>query len=100
MQLVRNPKQFDVILTDNLFGDLLSDMCCNVNRITWECFHQHLIRSNINDRMVKELQCTNQFMEALLILLVKNIANPLAMILSFAMMLKYSFDMNEDSISH
>jgi isocitrate/isopropylmalate dehydrogenase len=26
MQLVRNPKQFDVILTDNLFGDLLSDI--------------------------------------------------------------------------
>ena len=35
MQLVRNPKQFDVILTDNLFGDLVKRYSCNVNWISW-----------------------------------------------------------------
>jgi 3-isopropylmalate dehydrogenase len=35
MQLVRNPKQFDVIVTDNLFGDLLSDCAGYVDRFAW-----------------------------------------------------------------
>ena len=35
MQLTRWPKQFDVIVTDNLFGDLLSDLCGDADRFAW-----------------------------------------------------------------
>ena len=70
MQLVRNPKQFDVILTDNLFGDLLSDIAAMYEPV-------HGSAPDIAGQ---------------------GKANPLAMIMSFAMMLKYSFNMQEDSV--
>ena len=41
MQLLRNPKQFDVIVTDNLFGDMLSDEAAMLTGSLGLCCHQH-----------------------------------------------------------
>ena len=41
MQLIRDPSQFDVIVTSNMFGDILSDEASQLTG-SIECFHQHL----------------------------------------------------------
>ena len=94
MQLVRNPKQFDVILTDNLFGDLLSDIAAMLTGSLGMLPSASLGSKKENGErkaMYEPVHGSAPDIAG------QGKANPLAMIMSFAMMLKYSFDMNEDS---
>jgi len=94
MQLVRYPKQFDVILTDNLFGDMLSDVAAMLTGSLGMLPSASL--GAINEKgtraaLYEPVHGTAPDIAG------QGKANPLAMIMSFAMMLKYSFDMQEDS---
>ena len=94
MQLVRYPKQFDVILTDNLFGDLLSDTAAMLTGSLGMLPSAALgpVKENgTRAAMYEPVHGSAPDIAG------KSKANPLAMIMSFAMMLKYSFDMQEDS---
>ena len=94
MQLVRYPKQFDVILTDNLFGDLLSDTAAMLTGSLGMLPSASLgpIKENgTRAAMYEPVHGSAPDIAG------QSKANPLAMIMSFAMMLKYSFDMKEDS---
>ena len=94
MQLVRNPKQFDVILTDNLFGDLLSDTAAMLTGSLGMLPSASLgpVKENgTRAAMYEPVHGSAPDIAG------QSKANPLAMILSFAMMLKYSFNMQEDS---
>ena len=95
MQLVRFPKQFDVIVTDNLFGDLLSDCAAMLTGSLGMLPSASLGPTDINDKRAGMYEPVHGSAPDIA---GQNKANPLAMILSFAMMLKYSFDMAEDSI--
>ena len=95
MQLVRNPKQFDVILTDNLFGDLLSDIAAMLTGSLGMLPSASLGSIDKNGKrpaMYEPVHGSAPDIAG------QGKANPLAMIMSFAMMLKYSFGMNEDSL--
>ena len=95
MQLVRFPKQFDVIVTDNLFGDLLSDCAAMLTGSLGMLPSASLGLINSNGKrsgMYEPVHGSAPDIAG------QDKANPLAMILSFAMMLKYSFDMNEDAV--
>jgi len=94
MQLVREPKQFDVILTDNLFGDLLSDIAAMLTGSLGMLPSASLGTVNANGKRAAMYEPVHGSAPDIA---GQGIANPLAMIMSFAMMLKYSFDMNEDS---
>ena len=94
MQLVRNPKQFDVILTDNLFGDLLSDIAA---MLTGSLGMLPSASLGTIDKSGKRPAMYEPVHGSAPDIAGQGKANPLAMIMSFAMMLKYSFDMNEDS---
>ena len=94
MQLVRYPKQFDVILTDNLFGDLLSDTAAMLTGslgMLPSASLGPLKENGSRAAMYEPVHGSAPDIAG------KNIANPLAMIMSFAMMLKYSFDLIEES---
>ena len=94
MQLVRYPKQFDVILTDNLFGDLLSDTAAMLTGSLGMLPSAALgpIKENgTRAAMYEPVHGSAPDIAG------QSKANPLAMIMSFAMMLKYSFDLKEDS---
>ena len=95
MQLVRHPKQFDVILTDNLFGDLLSDIAAMLTGSLGMLPSASLGPVNSSGKRAAMYEPVHGSAPDIA---GKGLANPLAMIMSFAMMLKYSFDMNEDSI--
>ena len=95
MQLLRNPKQFDVILTDNLFGDMLSDVAAMLTGSLGMLPSASL--GSIDDKGKRSAMYEPVHGSAPDIA-GQGKANPLAMIMSFAMMLKYSFDMNEDSV--
>ena len=95
MQLVRNPKQFDVILTDNLFGDLLSDISA---MLTGSLGMLPSASLGAKDKQGKRAAMYEPVHGSAPDIAGQGKANPLAMIMSFAMMLKYSFDMNEDSL--
>ena len=94
MQLVRNPKQFDVILTDNLFGDLLSDIAAMLTGslgMLPSASLGPLFENGSRAAMYEPVHGSAPDIAG------QGKANPLAMIMSFAMMLKYSFSMQEDS---
>ena len=94
MQLVRNPKQFDIILTDNLFGDLLSDIAAMLTGSLGMLPSASLGTIDLEGKrkaMYEPVHGSAPDIAG------QGKANPLAMIMSFAMMLKYSFDMSEDS---
>jgi len=94
MQLVRYPKQFDVILTDNLFGDLLSDTAAMLTGSLGMLPSAALgpVKKNgTRAAMYEPVHGSAPDIAG------QSTANPLAMIMSYAMMLKYSFDMQEDS---
>ena len=93
MQLIRYPKQFDVIVTDNLFGDLLSDCAA---MLTGSLGMLPSASLGEIDKKGKRLGMYEPVHGSAPDIAGENKANPLAMILSFAMMLKYSFDMIED----
>jgi len=90
MQLVRNPKQFDVIVTDNLFGDLLSDCAA---MLTGSLGMLPSASLGAADASGKRRALYEPVHGSAPDIAGQGIANPLACLLSFAMCLRYSFDM-------
>ncbi|MZR29458.1 3-isopropylmalate dehydrogenase [Sneathiella litorea] len=94
MELVRKPKQFDVIVTDNLFGDILSDCAAMLTGSLGM-----LPSASLGD--VDETGRRKALYEPVHgsapDIAGQNIANPIATILSYAMALRYSFDMGEEA---
>ena len=95
MQLVRNPKQFDVIITDNLFGDILSDCAAmltgslgmlpsaslgNKNQVTGK---RHALYEPVHGSAPD--------------IAGQGVVNPMAQILSLSMLFKYSFELEKES---
>jgi 3-isopropylmalate dehydrogenase len=94
MQLVRNPKQFDVIVTDNLFGDLLSDCAAMLTGSLGMLPSASLGAADSSGRRKALYEPVHGSAPDIA---GKDAANPLACVLSFAMMLRYSFDMKEEA---
>ena len=94
MQLVRTPKQFDVIVTDNLFGDILSDLASMLTGSLGMLPSASLGAAGADGRQPALYEPVHGSAPDIA---GKGIANPLAMILSFAMMLRYSFNMGADA---
>lgn len=95
MQLVRWPKQFDVIVTGNLFGDLLSDCAAMLTGSLGMLPSASLGAVDPTTGLRKALY--EPVHGSAPDIAGQNKANPLAQVLSFAMLLRYSFDMNEDA---
>src|SRR2546421_706787 len=94
MQLVRNPKQFDVIVTDNLFGDILSDCAAMLTGSLGMLPSASLGAADSSGRRKALYEPVHGSAPDIA---GKGVANPLACILSFAMMLRYSFDLAEEA---
>ncbi|MDX2143128.1 MAG: 3-isopropylmalate dehydrogenase [Rhodospirillaceae bacterium] len=94
MQLVRAPKQFDVIVTDNLFGDILSDLASMLTGSLGMLPSASLGAADASGRQPALYEPVHGSAPDIA---GKGIANPLAMILSFAMMLRYSFSLGADA---
>ncbi len=94
MQLVREPKQFDVIVTDNLFGDILSDCAAMLTGSLGMLPSASLGAPDDSGRRRALYEPVHGSAPDIA---GRGIANPLAMLMSFAMMLRYSFDMGEDA---
>ena len=91
MQLVRNPKQFDVIVTDNLFGDILSDAAAMLTGSLGMLPSASLGAPDPETGKRKALY--EPVHGSAPDIAGKGLANPIAMIASFAMALRYSFNM-------
>ena len=89
MQLVKDPAQFDVILTENMFGDILSDEASMVTGSIGM-----LASASLNDSKFGLYEPSHGSAPDIA---GKNIANPIATILSAAMMLRYSFDLDKEA---
>jgi 3-isopropylmalate dehydrogenase len=89
MQLVMNPGQFDVILTENMFGDILSD---EASMITGSI--GMLSSASLNETKFGLYEPSHGSAPDIA---GKDIANPIATILSAAMMLRYSFDLDKEA---
>jgi len=87
MQLVRDPKQFDVILTENMFGDILSDEASMVTGSIGM-----LASASLNDTKFGLYEPSHGSAPDIA---GQNIANPIATILSAAMLLRFSLDLDE-----
>ncbi len=94
MQLVKAPKQFDVILTDNLFGDILSD-CAAMLTGSLGMLPSASLGSPMENGRPKALY--EPVHGSAPDISGQNKANPSACILSFAMALRYSFDQGEEA---
>jgi 3-isopropylmalate dehydrogenase len=94
MQLVRNPRQFDVIVTDNLFGDMLSDLA---SMLTGSLGMLPSASLGAPDATGRRKALYEPIHGSAPDIAGKGIANPLAMLLSFAMMLRYSFDLADEA---
>ncbi len=94
MQLVRNPKQFDVIVTDNLFGDMLSDEAAMLTGSLGLLPSASLGAKDKNGNMRSLYEPVHGSAPDIA---GNGIANPIATILSFAMALKYSLDLDKES---
>jgi 3-isopropylmalate dehydrogenase len=94
MQLVRQPKQFDVIVTDNLFGDLLSDAAAMLTGSLGMLPSASLGAPDDTGRRKGLYEPVHGSAPDIA---GKGVANPLACILSFAMLLRYSFDLGEEA---
>ncbi len=94
MQLVKDPKQFDVILTENMFGDILSDEASMVTGSIGM-----LASASLNETKFGLYEPSGGSAPDIA---GKGIANPIATILSAAMMLRFSFDLDKeaDAIEH
>ena len=95
MQLVRNPKQFDVIVTDNLFGDILSDEAAQLTGSIGMLPSASLGARGAADGRQSALY--EPIHGSAPDIAGKGLANPIACILSFAMCLRYSFGRIEDA---
>ena len=89
MQLVKDPRQFDVILTENMFGDILSDEASMVTGSIGM-----LSSASLNDTKFGLYEPSGGSAPDIA---GKGIANPIATILSAAMMLRYSFDLDKEA---
>lgn len=89
MQLVKNPSQFDVILTENMFGDILSDEASMVTGSIGM-----LASASLNETKFGLYEPSGGSAPDIA---GKGIANPIATILSAAMMLRYSFDLDKEA---
>lgn len=94
MQLVRNPRQFDVIVTDNLFGDILSDCAAMLTGSLGMLPSASLGAPDDSGRRKALYEPVHGSAPDIA---GRDAANPLAMMLSYAMMLRWSFDMEEDA---
>ena len=92
MQLVRAPKQFDVIVTGNMFGDILSDeasmLTGSIGMLPSASLDAH------NKGLYEPIHGSAPDIAG------KDVANPLATILSTAMMLRYTFDQDRGRRAH
>ena len=89
MQLVMNPGQFDVVLTENMFGDILSD---EASMITGSI--GMLSSASLNETKFGMYEPSHGSAPDIA---GKDLANPIATVLSAAMMLRYSFDMDKEA---
>ena len=89
MQLVKDPSQFDVILTENMFGDILSDEASMVTGSIGM-----LASASLNDSKFGLYEPSHGSAPDIA---GQDIANPIATILSAAMMLRYSFDLDKEA---
>ncbi|MCD8010272.1 MAG: 3-isopropylmalate dehydrogenase [Lachnospiraceae bacterium] len=89
MQLVRAPGQFDVILTENMFGDILSDEASEVTGSIGMLSSASLGKTKLGLYEPSHGSAPD--------IAGQNLANPIATILSAAMMLRYSFDLMEEA---
>lgn len=89
MQIVKNPSQFDVILTENMFGDILSDEASMVAGSIGM-----LASASLNDSKFGLYEPSHGSAPDIA---GKDIANPIATVLSAAMMLRYSFDLDKEA---
>jgi len=96
MQLLRNPKQFDVIVTDNLFGDMLSDQASMLTGSLGLLPSASLGAKNKDGEMRAMYEPIHGSAPDIA---GKGIANPIASILSFAMALRYSLDLDNEADS-
>ena len=96
MQLLRNPKQFDVIVTDNLFGDMLSDQASMLTGSLGLLPSASLGEKNKDGQMRAMYEPIHGSAPDIA---GKGIANPIATILSFAMALRYSLDLDKEANS-
>jgi 3-isopropylmalate dehydrogenase len=94
MQLVRQPKQFDVIVTDNLFGDLLSDCAAMLTGSLGMLPSASLGAADATGRRRALYEPVHGSAPDIA---GRGIANPLATILSFGMMLRYSFALGAEA---
>ncbi|MBR3631323.1 MAG: 3-isopropylmalate dehydrogenase [Oscillospiraceae bacterium] len=89
MQIVRNPSQFDVMVTENMFGDILSDEAAMVTGSLGM-----LPSASLNETKFGLYEPSGGSAPDIA---GKNIANPIAAILSASMLLRYSFDLQEEA---
>ena len=89
MQLVKDPKQFDVVLTENMFGDILSDEASMVTGSIGM-----LASASLNETKFGLYEPSGGSAPDIA---GKGIANPVATILSAAMMLRFSFDLDREA---
>ena len=91
MQLVRNPKQFDVIVTTNMFGDILSDCASMLTGSLGMLPSASINATKKNERLglYEPVHGSAPDISG------KKIANPIAMLLSVGMMMEYSFNSKE-----
>ncbi len=93
MELIRNPKQFDVIVTDNLFGDMLSDQASmltgSIGMLPSASLGEKL-NSGVQYALYEPIHGSAPDIAG------QGVANPIAQILSLAMMLKYSFNLSKE----
>lgn len=89
MQLVKDPAQFDVILTENMFGDILSDEASMVTGSIGM-----LASASLNDTKFGLYEPSHGSAPDIA---GKDIANPIATVLSAAMLLRYSFDLDKEA---
>jgi 3-isopropylmalate dehydrogenase len=95
MQLVRNPKQFDVIVTDNLFGDILSDVASMLTGSLGMLPSASL--GEVDAKTKKRRALYEPVHGSAPDIAGKGLANPIAMIGSFGMALRYSFGMAKEA---
>ena len=95
MQLVRNPKQFDVVVTDNLFGDMLSDIAAmltgSLGMLASASLGEADPKTKKRKAMYEPVHGSAPDIAG------KGMANPIAMIASFGMALRYSLDMGREA---
>src|SRR5262247_2480140 len=95
MQLVRWPKQFDVIVTDNLFGDVLSDIAATLTGSLGMLPSASL--GEIDPKTKRRKAMYEPVHGSAPDIAGKGVANPIAMIASFGMALRYSFDRGQEA---